>query len=413
MQVTTLGKQPVEPGLAAIWGWAFSGEAGFPEGTVEAAIDDLDDWAVLSNRMPGGGGDPNVDTWSRRCGFQATLNTFLLADGPHRLRIRVKTSSGQAAASSEIAFRVNNSGSLAETTRRLMRDFPGSKRIWADLIDSTDFPYDCAAQAAWFERSNAEEILPEIVKRHGLGGDFEAHLRHFVREGFIVLEGFIPRDDCERINSDLDALVADGTFPYEFKGQRIQRLFEHSEATRQLWSSPTRSCKVLSAIFDDQALPCQTLNFIHGSQQAVHQDVIHLTPFPQGFMCGVWVALEDIHSDAGPLIVYPGSHRLPRLYTHTVGVEKVRDGPGWDAFSAGYAPKVQKLVDQSGLKPFYYTPKAGSVLIWHENLAHGGSPRKNDEHTRKSIVSHYFARGAASYYDSQGTPAWTTPPDDD
>jgi ectoine hydroxylase-related dioxygenase (phytanoyl-CoA dioxygenase family) len=61
----------------------------------------------------------------------------------------------------------------------------------------------------------------------------------------------------------------------------------------------------------------------------------------------------------------------------------------------------------------YYTPKAGSVLIWHENLAHGGSPRKNDELTRKSIVSHYFARGAAAYYDSQGTPAWTTPPDDD
>ena len=32
VQVTTLGKQPVEPGLAAIWGWAFSGEAGFPKG---------------------------------------------------------------------------------------------------------------------------------------------------------------------------------------------------------------------------------------------------------------------------------------------------------------------------------------------------------------------------------------------
>ena len=91
--------------------------------------------------------------------------------------------------------------------------------------------------------------------------------------------------------------------------------------------------KILSAIFDDQAVPCQTLNFIHGSQQAVHHDVIHLTPFPAGFMCGVWVTLEDIHPDAGPLVVYPGSHRLPRLYSRTVGALKVRKRSQWDAFS--------------------------------------------------------------------------------
>ena len=28
-------------------------------------------------------------------------------------------------------------------------------------------------------------------------------------------------------------------------------------------------------------------------------------------MCGVWVALEDITEDNGPLHYYPGSHRLP------------------------------------------------------------------------------------------------------
>ena len=36
----------------------------------------------------------------------------------------------------------------------------------------------------------------------------------------------------------------------------------------------------------------------------------------------------------------------------------------------------------------------------------GAFPRKNDELTRKSIVSHYFARGGMALYDSQGTPAW-------
>ncbi len=233
-----------------------------------------------------------------------------------------------------------------------------------------------------------------------------------MREGYLVLDEFVDRANCERINGDLDALIASGVLQYGFKGQRINDLFEHSEATRNLWSHP-EIIKVLSAIFDDQAVPCQTLNFIHGSQQGVHQDVIHLTPFPQGFMCGVWVALEDVHEDSGPLVVYPGSHRLPRLYTRTVGVEKVREHKQWQDFGERYSPKVKELVDRSGLAPVYYTPKAGSVLIWHENLAHGGSARKNDELMRRSIVSHYFARGAAAYYDSQGTPAWTTPPDDD
>ena len=114
------------------------------------------------------------------------------------------------------------------------------------------------------------------------------------------------------------------------------------------------------------ALPCQTLNFIHGSQQNVHQDVIHLTPFPPGYMCGVWVALEDIHPDSGPLVVYPRSHRLPRLYTSTAGIEKVRDPGQWGRFAANYEPMVSELIEQSGLQPLIYTPKAGSVLSARE-----------------------------------------------
>jgi hypothetical protein len=411
VDVNTIGKKPFEPGLAGIWGWAYSNEADFPEGIVEAALDDEDNWTELSNRVPMEGWE-KVDQWNGRCEFNAVLNTFFLENGVHRLRLRVKTRSGEVAATTEATFRVNNVGRLADITTRLMKDWPRTKRLWTDLIDASDFPLEAAREVAWFERPNAQDLVAGIVARHGLPEAYEAHFHHFLREGYILLDNFIARDDCARINQDLDGLIASGVFRYEFKGQRVEKLFEHSESTRALWAHP-EIIKVLSAIFDDQAIPCQTLNFIHGSQQGVHQDVIHLTPFPQGFMCGVWVALEDIHPDSGPLIVYPRSHRLPRLYTHTVGAEKIRDGRKWPEFGAIYTPRVKELIDQAGLEPMYYTPKAGSALIWHENLAHGGSPRKNDELTRKSMVSHYFARGAAAFYDSQGTPAWTTPPPDD
>ena len=411
VRVTSLGISAVEPGLSAIRGWACSVEEDFPEGIVEAALDDEDVWVEFSNRVPCEG-NTNAHTWKCRCGFQAALNTFLLSNGVHRVRLRLKTRSRQVAAVSEVAFRVNHVGQLAETTTRLIKSASNPKRIWVNLIDSSDFPFDLAREVAWFERSDAELCVPEIVARHKLPEAYEAHLRHFLKNGYVILDNFISPRQCDMINSDLDALIASGKLRYEFKGQRIEKMFAHSRAARELWAHP-EILKVLSAIFDDQAVPCQTLNFMHGSQQAVHQDVIHLTPFPQGFMCGVWVALEDIHPDSGPLIVYPGSHRLPRLYTHTVGVEKVRETSKWGEFSAAYGPKVKELIDQSALEPVYYTPKAGSVLIWHENLAHGGSPRNNDELTRKSIVSHYFARGAIAFYDSQGVPAWAFPAEDD
>jgi ectoine hydroxylase-related dioxygenase (phytanoyl-CoA dioxygenase family) len=411
VHVATLGNKPVEPGLAAVWGWAYSGEAEFPEGVVEIALDDEDAWVELSNRVSSDGSETS-GKWNDRCGFNATLNTFLLANGTHRIRLRVKTRSGDVAAVSETAFRVNNLGRLAEITTQFLKSSPASRRIWVDVIDSSDFPFAEAAEVAWFERADALDRVGELVERHKLDPQYADHLRHFVREGYVVLESFIEREHCDRINQDLDGLIASGVLQYERKGERVQKLFEHSESTRALWAH-AEIIKVLSAIFDDQAIPCQTLNFLHGSQQDVHQDLVHLTPFPQGFMCGVWVALEDTDPDSGPLVVYPRSHRLPRLYTRTVGAEKVRDGRRWREFGAMYIPRVRELIDHAGLEPMYYTPKAGSALIWHENLAHGGSPRKNDELTRKSMVSHYFARGAAAWYDSQGTPAWTTPPDDD
>lgn len=54
----------------------------------------------------------------------------------------------------------------------------------------------------------------------------------------------------------------------------------------------------------------QTLNFPVGTQQHIHSDAVHFHTEPAGFMCGIWVVLEPIHPDAGPLEYLPGSHRL-------------------------------------------------------------------------------------------------------
>ena len=51
VQVDKIGKKLVENGLAAIWGLAYSGDAGLPEGVVEAALDD-EEWYEITDRVP-------------------------------------------------------------------------------------------------------------------------------------------------------------------------------------------------------------------------------------------------------------------------------------------------------------------------------------------------------------------------
>ena len=77
-------------------------------------------------------------------------------------------------------------------------------------------------------------------------------------------------------------------------------------------------------------------------------------------MCGVWTALEDVQPDSGELVVFPKSHRLPRVYMKDAGAAKVTDD--WTEFG-------DKVVDiwtghlqpHSGkFKREVYRPQAGT-----------------------------------------------------
>nr|WP_255142814.1 phytanoyl-CoA dioxygenase family protein [Synechococcus sp. EJ6-Ellesmere] len=157
-------------------------------------------------------------------------------------------------------------------------------------------------------------------------------------------------------------------------------------------------------MFGCQAFPCQSLTFINGSTQDAHQDTIHLTPFPRGLVCGVWVALEDVVPGSGELFYYPGSYRLPAVLCSSHGVPKVDSEDGdYNKFGAVFTPAIKKLLaDNAYLCPQTFLPRAGDVLIWQENLIHGGSPRKIMDQTRMSMVIHAFAEPALVYYDSTG-----------
>lgn len=139
-------------------------------------------------------------------------------------------------------------------------------------------------------------------------------------------------------------------------GPRAEGAWKTVPEVRQIASSPA-ILELLSRLYGRRAFPFQTLNFPVGTQQHPHTDSSHFSSMPERFMCGVWVALEDIHPDSGPLMYYPGSHRLPVFANEHVGfaAHAAQSVPG----QAVYEPMWRALVEAQGLKPAHFLPKRG------------------------------------------------------
>lgn len=176
-------------------------------------------------------------------------------------------------------------------------------------------------------------------------------------------------------------------------GLRVQDALSCS-AVREIATEP-RVLDLLEALIGRKPFPFQTLNFPVGTEQNFHTDAIHFSSMPERFMVGVWVALEDIGEDQGPLYYFPGSHKLPIYENQHYGL---RFEQGDIPFTQGtYEPTWRAIVEACGFKEAVFTPKKGQALIWLSNLFHGGKFQQNAEKTRWSQVTHYYFEDCAYY----------------
>ncbi|MBM3594477.1 MAG: phytanoyl-CoA dioxygenase family protein [Alphaproteobacteria bacterium] len=145
---------------------------------------------------------------------------------------------------------------------------------------------------------------------------------------------------------------------------------------------------LLSKLYGREAFPFQTLNFPVGTQQEAHSDMVHFSTQPEKFMCGVWLAMEDISADAGPLFYYPGSHRWPVMSNGVIG----RKGFGKPLNSPQdpFAEAWSALVEAERSEREVFLARKGQALIWCANLLHGGSAQSDPRLTRWSQVTHYY-----------------------
>lgn len=162
--------------------------------------------------------------------------------------------------------------------------------------------------------------------------------------------------------------------------------------------------RLLLLLYGRDAFPFQTLNFSRGTEQEVHSDTIHFNSLPDHFMAAVWIALEDIDANNGPLVYFPGSHKLP-LYTYAdMGLAGSEKAGSHDYYASRYEPFMREIVKRYRLDPVEVHVKRGQAVIWAANLLHGGSPVRQRGRSRHSQVTHYYFEDCIYY-----TPMWSDP----
>jgi len=209
--------------------------------------------------------------------------------------------------------------------------------------------------------------------------------KRFADDGYLVIETGVD-------HSMLDAIV-DALDPYwngetpkgvsQADSSRVQDAWRVCDEVRVLATYP-KILDTLRQLYVERPLPFQTLNFPKGTQQPTHSDSLHFNSEPFGMMCGVWVALEDIGMDQGPLVYYPGSHKLPEANFDEVGVEaSLENYPKYLEF-------VEEKLNAHNFKASYGLLKKGQALVWAANLLHGGSRQNDPSLSRHSQVTHYY-----------------------
>jgi ectoine hydroxylase-related dioxygenase (phytanoyl-CoA dioxygenase family) len=246
----------------------------------------------------------------------------------------------------------------------------------------------------------------------------QAEREQFERDGYLIVDPGVSLTVLDAITADLadrfDRRESDGVTR---KVGRIQDAWKFNTDVQTLAIAP-RVLTLLEDLYGRKPLPFQTLNFPTGTEQPVHSDAVHFNSKPAGYMCGVWVALEDIDLDNGPVEYYPGSHKLPEITIEDVDKAGYVKHSYFERFKAAlhdirhvhrpgrkysefvyssYETFIGDMIKQLGIEPHHATLKKGQALLWAANLLHGGSAQRDKQRTRHSQVTHYFFENCQYY----------------
>ena len=243
----------------------------------------------------------------------------------------------------------------------------------------------------WLELPFFERLLA----RSDLDEPTRSLVRTYAADGYLTFDPKIPDFDGVAA-SILDACARRSDYPL-----RVTDAWLEIEGVRRLSLAPA-VLSLLRTLYRREPVPMQTLNFGRGTEQRPHSDSMHFSSVPRGFVCGVWIALEDVDETNGALEYYPGSHRLPYFDHTSIGLTG-SDQSGYERYGS-YEELVKMVIAELGLERRVLRIPKGQALVWAANLLHGGSPIQDPSRSRHSQVTHYFFEGCLYYQPQRSDP---------
>lgn len=124
------------------------------------------------------------------------------------------------------------------------------------------------------------------------------------------------------------------------------------------------------------------LDYENSTEKDWHQDTVLPQKIVGDNYVSIWIAMEDIHPDSGPLQLVPGSHLweldIQDIYpTHTTYA------------TADSSVKLDQEIKKRNAEIITFLPKRGDALVWHGRLIHRGSIPVNKNISRRSLIGHY------------------------
>ena len=270
------------------------------------------------------------------------------------------------------------------------------------LIDSISSKYFPDKESkAWLDVGDSASLAPQKDLFQQFSPAMQEKLVNWSSNGYLILENFFDEGTCDKINKEIDDLITSKKL--SFTGNRMMFANKKSALIKTVVNDELLK-SILGFILDKEVVPFQTINFLQGSQQRAHSDSIHMTTYPLGYLIAAWIALEDVSAENGPLFYYPGSHKLPYLLNSDFNEGETFLTLGKKDYT-DYEDVLEKLViDRKFERKEFYANK-GDILVWHANLIHGGSPIRDKNSTRKSMVVHYYASDVIKYHEITERPS--------
>ena len=263
----------------------------------------------------------------------------------------------------------------------------------------------------WLDRHVAEiDAYVSQIESRQTKYDLREKLLHWLRFGYVIFEGAIEHHLIDAFTENVDVILSgqsESAVRLQIEGfgvnearslpqeafsvnhLRIMDLHNLSVAGKMM-SLHHIATDFLGHIFRDTVVAMQSLTFVHSTEQHSHQDFPYVVSGIPSHLAASWIALEDVHPEAGPLFYYPGSHMVNK-FDWGNGLFLTPDSTHNELDFAKFLE--QKCLD-AGFKRETFCPKKGDILFWHAGLVHGGSQAIKPEMTRKSYVTHYSTKTA-------------------